>query len=494
MGLRSTLAMQSERTLMLGTILIASAISAATGYLLTASYSVDMLGSLLFPSQDCWVDWGINIGRHCFSDYTMVVGAGIGPDGIEANPWEHTHNLPPNYQPSTVGYPAAGWIPQMLFGIPAHWLGVPALGLIGYLVALTLAVMSPAIWAARGARGLECVVVFVALGAAAVPAWAVIDRGNSAGFLVPVALALFIALRRERWGLVTLMVILAALVKPQFAVLAIVLLAARQWRWGGIAIGGIAISNFAAFLLWPRDFPRTIAESIAATMKYNNSFGGITSSQNVSFGKALLLVPDTLKAQAGKIPDDFLAGARGVIGFVVLILVVIALLALGRRIPPVMAGIVLLATSALFPGFAAFYYLVFVLPIAAIIVRDPDGPPGAGIFDRLTANGDRRRTVGVWVGVATALSIAQVAMIVSKPVPVPVFGVHGQIGTTTVIPTTVAFTGILWLIACAVIIVSYARRPALSDAPGAGNATAQPEDESSIPLPSQSNSLTTPQP
>ena len=479
MKLRATLAAQSERTIMLGIILIASAISAATAYLLTASYSVDVLGSLLFPSQDCWLDWGINIGKHCFSDYSMVVGAGIGPDGIEPNPWEHTHNLPPAYQPGVVGYPAAGWIPQLLFGIPAHWLGVPALGLIGYLVALTIAVMSPAIWAARGARGLECIVVFVALGAAAIPAWAVIDRGNSAGFVVPVALAFFIALRRQRWAVVTIMVILAALVKPQFAVMAMVLLAARQWRWGGIAIAGIATSNIAAFLLWPRDFPRTIAESIAANMKYNSSFGGITSTQNVSFGRALLLFPDTIKASqsGGKVPDDFLSGARGLIGFVVLILIVVAVVALGRRIPPVMAGIVLLATGTLFPGFAAYYYLVFVLPIAAIIVRDPDGPPGQGIFDQFAAHGDRRRAVGLWLGIATALSIAQIAMVVSKPAPVPVygqFGARGEIGTTLLIPTTVALTGILWLIACIVVIVSYARRPARLDEDDAVQADDQP--------------------
>ena len=34
---------QSERTLLLGTILLASAVSAATGYLLTQCYAVDVL-------------------------------------------------------------------------------------------------------------------------------------------------------------------------------------------------------------------------------------------------------------------------------------------------------------------------------------------------------------------------------------------------------------------------------------------------------------------
>ena len=38
---------QSERTVMLGTILLASAVSAATGYVLTQCYSVDVLSSLM---------------------------------------------------------------------------------------------------------------------------------------------------------------------------------------------------------------------------------------------------------------------------------------------------------------------------------------------------------------------------------------------------------------------------------------------------------------
>ena len=145
-----------------------------------------------------------------------------------------------------IEYPAAAMVPHLLFGLPAYWLGVPRLGLIGYLFALTVAVLTPAVWAARGARGLERVVVFVALGAAAIPAWAVIDRGNSVGFLAPIALVFLVALCRQRWGLVAVMVVLAALIKPQFAVLAVALFAARQWRLGGSPSSGWCSP------IWPR--------------------------------------------------------------------------------------------------------------------------------------------------------------------------------------------------------------------------------------------------
>ena len=36
----------------------------------------------------------------------------------------------------------------------------------------------------------------------------------------------------------------------------------------------------------------------------------------------------------------------------------------------------------------------------------------------------------------------------------------GVIGTTPIVPTTVSLAPLLWLVACAAIIVSYARRPA----------------------------------
>ncbi|OBG95562.1 hypothetical protein A9X05_07005 [Mycobacterium sp. E3298] len=439
---------QSERTFLLGTVLLLTAGSAALGYVLAQYFAVDIVTSLVFFPEDCYGNWGTNVGRHCFSDYAMVVGAGTRP-----NPWQPYPMFPP-HAPLRIPYPAAGLLPQLLFGLPAKLLGVPFLGLIGYQVALTIAVVSPAVWAARGTRGLEQVVVFVALSAAAIPAWVVIDRGNSVGFVVPVALVFLVALCRRRWGLVTLMVVLAALVKPQFAVLAIVLFAARQWRWGGIAVGGIAISNFAAYLLWPQDFPQTIAQSIHNLFATSGLY--LTDLRNVSFGRALLLIPDYVHLfQAGKMSDDFLAGPRSLFGYAILILVVISVLALGRRISPVMAGIVLLATATFFPPLSMFYYLVFVLPVAALVVRDPDGRPGAGIFEELVTQGQRRRAVGICVTVAVALTIAQIAL----PGPIDHTDIRGQMGTRGVVGTTVFLAPLLWLIACAVILVSYARRP-----------------------------------
>jgi hypothetical protein len=468
---------QSERTILLGTVLLASAVSVATGFVLAQYYSVDVISSLIvFPPGDCYLDWPMKVGRHCFSDYSITVSIGMAP-----NPWDpYPLYLPPDFRPTHFNYTAAGMVPHVIFGFLGKWLGAPRLGLFGYLLVLTIAVFAPSVWAARGARGLERVVVFVACGVAAIPAWMVIDRGNSVGFLAPIGLVFLVALCRRRWGLVTIMVVLAALVKPQFAVLAVALFAARQWRFGGTAVGGAVVGNLAAYALWPRDFPQTIMQSIHNTFGYGNggSRAAVAANSNVSFGKALLTVPDGIKAQetGGTIPDDFLAAPRSLIGYAVLALVVVSVVALGRRIPPVMVGIALLATASLFAALTNPYYLVFVLPVAALVARDPDGPPGTGIFDRPEVVGGRRRAVGMCVSLAAALCIAQIAL----PGPARQVGATvGQLGADTrtfVVTSTVFLTPILWLVACAAIIVSYARRPAVSGRDDQGQAGEVPPD------------------
>ena len=427
-----------------------------TGFVLIQYYSVDVLSSLLAVYADCDPDWHINIGRHCFSDYVLEVSY-----GLRANPWDYLMSQPwDSHHPGYNNYPAAAMIPLMPFGLLGKWLGAQRLGLLCYLLVLTIAVFTPAVWAARGARGLERIVVFVACGVVAVPAWAVIDRGNSAGFIAPIALAFLVALCRQRWGRVTILVVLAALVKPQFAVLAVVLFAARQWRLGGLALAGAAVGNIAAYLLWPRDFPKTILRSARSIFGYDSSnFDALSSISNVSFSKALI----------APIP---------LIGYAALVLVVVSVLALGRRIPPVMVGIVLLITACLAPALSNRYYLVFALPIAALVVRDPDGLPGSGIFDRLATVAGRHRKVGICVSLATALTIAQIAL-PHPPVSV-VLHENGGTVTTLMVLSTAVLTPILWLVTCAVIIVSYARRPASAASTGAATATTSREPTSAV--------------
>jgi len=454
---------QSERTLLLGTILLASALSVLRGFVLARYFSIDVLSTLVIAvPEDCLLNWPTQVGRHCFSDYSLVVSYGMRPD-----PWEP---FPlPNFKTAINNYSAAGMVPHMFFGFLGKWLHAPQLGLLGYLLALTTACLTPAVWAARGARGLERVVVFMALGVAAIPMWTAIDRGNSVGFAVPIALVFLVALCRRRWQLAAIMVVLAALVKPQFVVLAVALFAARRWGWGGLTVAGAAIANLAAYLLWPRGFPTTILQSIHNALSFGSSGSSASAADlyNMSFAEGLLMIPDDIKAgeTGGKIPDGFIAGPRSLLGYVVLVLVVVCVVALGRRIPPVMAGTVLLATASLFPPLVPSYYLVFALPVAALITRDPDGSPGSGIFDQPQTVGGRRRAVGLWASLAAALTIAQITPN-GPPLLSPNMKVGAVVDHILGVVTSVRIAPVLWLIACAAIIVSYARKPVPSHGRG----------------------------
>ncbi len=430
------------RTLFLGTVLVASAVSISVCVILTQYWSFDVISSLLWVPHDCPHAWPLKVREHCFNDYGVYTFTGMVP-----NPWAHNEN-----------YTAGAMIPAMIFASPAAWLHAPLLGLWGYLLALTIAVFTPAVWAARGSRSLERVMVGVALSVAAIPAWITLDRANSVGFIVPICLVFLIALRRQRWALVAVTVVLAALVKPQFALLAVALFAARQWRMGTVTVCGVLASNVAAFLLWPLDFPHTVIEWIGNASDYNGPFKQRVGMNNVSFANGVLSIPDHLiRLKQGYVPSDFLDGPRSLIGVVVLVVFVVWILALGQRIPSVMAGIVLLSTAALSPAMVSRYYLVFALPIAAVVVRDPDGPTGSGIFDRRGTVGDRLWAPGACVSVAAALTIAQIAL---------PGGVVEFTDQRFVIATTAVLTPIVWLIACAVVLVCYSRRPDCVPDPG----------------------------
>ena len=92
----SALAGQSERTILLGTVLLASTVSVA-GFVVAHYYGVDMVTSLLvYAPDDCYLDWPTKVGRHCFSDYSITASIGMVP-----NPWDPY----PLYLPRTSSRP-----------------------------------------------------------------------------------------------------------------------------------------------------------------------------------------------------------------------------------------------------------------------------------------------------------------------------------------------------------------------------------------------------
>lgn len=444
-----------ERTLLLGTILICTAISSVTGFVLTQYLGVDAITSLMVAvPQDCIVPGVASIGQHCFSDYFIPVEL-----GLRANAWApYQVDLPGAAGlPAYNNYPPTSMLPHLLFGVIGALLGAPMVGLLGYIIALTAAVLAPAIWAARGTRGLESIVVVFACGVAAIPAWSAVDRGNSVGFLAPLGLIFLVALCRQRWGLVAVAVVLAAMLKPQFVVMVVVFFAARKWRWGATVLAAAIVCNLAGYLLWPQDFPHTISQSLAGLSAYGGA-DKVFSNANVALPNAILIIPYAIAFAVRGAPVEFPASVHSLAGIAFLLIVVASLIYLGRRVPPVLAGMVLLATASLVPAVSNRYYLIFALPIAALVVRDPDGPIASGLFDGLRNLGMYRRSVGVCVSVASALTLAQIAM-PGQRFTYEFPRLDGTFGTAELVVSTAHLTPVLWLVTCVVIIVAYWRTP-----------------------------------
>ena len=440
---------QSELTLLLGAILLLSSAAAVLVFVLEKYFMADPSSSLIFRPADCYPSMQPIAGQHCFSDYGWSIH-----HGMRANPWDSA----PLHWRDVNDYTAAALLPPMIFALIGSWLHAPSAGLIAYLIAMTVAVLYPAFWAARGARGLERVVVFVACGVAAIPGWAAIDRGNAIGFFVPIGLVFLVALCRQRWGVVAIAVILASLLKPQFVLLALVLFAARRWREGSSAVAGAVLLNVAAYGVWFQKFPETILMSVTNVLGHGARIDGNPDGAQLdaSFRRGLLAIPEYLATGTvdGRLTADALAKPWSLVGYAVLIAVTLSILILGRRIPPVLAGVALLCAVSLFPTVTYRYYLVFAIPVVALVVRDPDGAPGRGIFDRPGAVGGRRRAVFLLITAAAAVSVAQV------PIPLPNEYVKG------LMPTSAVLAPLLWLIACAAIVVSYARSAAMTPLPG----------------------------
>lgn len=447
----------SPRSWLLNLILFLTLISVFLGFILSHYFNVDVLSSLLFLPFDCFspIHHGEDVGGHCFTDYLLAKTF-----AMQNNPWD------PLGPPTRFGnnYPPASMLPHFLFGHLGQLFGQPRLGLTAYLAALTGAVLSPAIWAASSTRGLTRRMLFVSIGAAATPVWMTVDRGNSTGFVVPIMLVYLIALSRKQWTIVAMMVVLAALVKPQFALMGVALLAARQWRLSALAATSGVIASLLAYLLWPHNFPATIVQSMRVILGYWDSatpsiYSNPMNRYNASFVKGIFLIPDALKAQenSGVAPEDYLGEMRTVVGFAIPTIIAITLLVLGKRTPPLMAGIVLLPTAALFPIETVRYYLVFALPIAALIIRDPNGDGYAGIFDKRLDGG---RKIGKLLSVATAATIAQIPL----PFPPAVRAISNSSGVMEFqgtgpgyVETTTVLTPLLWLAACITLLTFYAR-------------------------------------
>lgn len=417
-----------------------------SAYVLIHYMGTDVATSMGYVANDGFCDLGNHegVGVHCFGDFRYML---MFTD--QANPWLDVNGYPNNYLP-------AGMIPHVVFGRVSQVSGQPLLGLYLYLLSMAVALVLPAWWAtARRALWVRVAVVGL-MALAAPPALMALERGNSVGFVVPPLLAVLIGVRADRRTLLMVGIVLAVMVKPQFVVLVAIYAVLRRWKSLGVALAWIAGTNAAAFAIWPRSLPTGPFDAVRAVLDYGSGAAlGWTFPTNSSLAKG----PFHLAHLLSGLPFSergaaWITAHASLVGAVLVLGLVVSLVLLGRRVPPVISVIVLIMGSALLPGISWMYYLVFAIPVGAVILRDPrdEAPQTAqwrGVLDEAN-QWWLHRLAASSIAVAVALSLSRVFL--------PGSSVPDSAGSGPLVLTSVEFASSAWLVAAILVVIAYAWR------------------------------------
>lgn len=169
-------------------------------------------------------------GQHCFSDFILPM------DFInEPNLWS-------NY------YSPTGFIPHFISNELKNLIGHKPTLLI-YLTLLLFSLLTPAIYVyRRNESNGQSLLPFLLIGVTSVPVIFTLDRGNSVGFVVPWLLIFATRLQKNPDWVVAASIIASAAIRPQFALLAIGLIAFGQIKQVVYSVlGSIAINLLPFF-------------------------------------------------------------------------------------------------------------------------------------------------------------------------------------------------------------------------------------------------------
>lgn len=270
-------------------------------------------------------------------------------------------------------------------------------------------------------------------------------------------------MRHNSRALVVALIVIS-LIKPQFGVLVLVPFAQRMWRPGLIAAGGMVASNVLAYLVWPRDFPLTIWQSIMGAAGFASRTPlGVYYPANISLAKSLRDIEYFFYWFLGN-PDQqaWLDHYGSAIGTGIVVATIALLVVWGRNVPPIVSAILITAWAFLLPSVTYSYYLVFAIAVAAVLLRDPSrrflSERWRGALDGVPRT--RLQTAAVVaITVATTLSLTRVIVPLSLGVVLENYDQPLNLMLTSggVIP-------LAWLVASVLALIAW--RPSRLGGPG----------------------------
>jgi hypothetical protein len=341
-----------------GPILIMVQGVAAWMWWVAGSYlGLDTFFSRSFSGADGWCDPSTRgLGVHCWGDYYSLTFA-------------FTHNPESPYLGGiATAYPPAGLLFIQAFNQFGLALGNTGLGLVLYLVFMA-STISWSVWKATLGLKLETrLVLFGALTFFAPPVLMVLDRGNTVGFLLPLLIWYFQALREGKNSQIVMTVALMSIIKPHFGVMVLALFISGKVLVGIKTALIVAIVNILPFIiLWGSEFLTVINQWLVVFFGYQ----GVSSPSNpfptnISFSHSLLIIVSGLNNLG---LADFtplllwVEGNYGLIGFTVGLLLLLLLSVFRGVLTRTQISILIVSCISLLSGTTYMYYAIFVVPV-----------------------------------------------------------------------------------------------------------------------------------
>lgn len=179
------------------------------------------------------------VGVHCFGDYQYVQRQ-LSPSA-GAYYQENPNNI----------YTPTGLIPNLIAKTIDKNFG-PRVALFIFLLLLAIAISIPAIYfSLRPSRSKRFGTIFAFLTVFAQPFISTLDRGSSVGFALPFLMLFAIKITHNPSLSATLAIVGATAIRPQFALLAIGLLAFGHIKHFLLTVFVFLSMTVASFILWP---------------------------------------------------------------------------------------------------------------------------------------------------------------------------------------------------------------------------------------------------
>lgn len=326
-------------------------------------FGVNVFASISYFGDDGWCDASSDgLGRHCFGDFYSVI------DLLDrVNPWQP--NLAVNPYSATALVPF--WILKQAIKLGFLHTRV---ALVLYQIALFSAVSFAFIFALKGKSTEKKAIIFLVIGPLSMPALAVLDRGNSAGFLVPVLLMYIVfAVNRNYLGLLCAVTI-AAMIKPHYGLLIVIFIPLRMWRWFFFTIATLIMTQTLSFLIWFDGFPRNIWQWLAMTQDYNNYQSVIDQHPTqISYSYLLNSIERLFRTVFDVSADHtfFMSQQfQGFLGYCITAIIIVVVISLGKSMPVASTAIVCIMATTFAAGTVFVYYSIVTLPIASVLFRN----------------------------------------------------------------------------------------------------------------------------